>query len=129
MRNKSLVEIKKKYMEVPISDELDFLVRKALKDSGAYKKKENHTVKKLGIVAASVIVSIGVTTVGVNTNQALAATLSKIPILGSLIKVVTFREYNINESTYKADIKVPAIKGLENNKTLCGKHCKFLFKF
>ncbi|WP_264175020.1 hypothetical protein [Clostridium sp. CS001] len=36
MKNENLVEIKKRYMEVLIPDELDFLVRKALKDSGAY---------------------------------------------------------------------------------------------
>ncbi len=118
MENINLEELKKEYMGVSIPDELDFLVKKALKDSGIYKKKGNYTTKRLGITAASVILAIGITTVGVNTNQALAATLSKVPILGSIIKVVTFREYNINESTYKAEIEVPSVKGLENNEKL-----------
>ncbi|MBZ9685207.1 DUF3298 and DUF4163 domain-containing protein [Clostridium estertheticum] len=118
MKNKNIKELKKEYMEVPIPDELDFLVKKALKDSGAYKKKGNWATKGLGIAAAAVILAVGITTVGVNTNQAFASTLSKVPILGSLIKVVTFREYNVNENTYKADIKVPSVKGLDNNKAL-----------
>lgn len=118
MKNRNIEELKKEYMEVPIPDELDFLVKKALKDSGAYEKKGNSASKRLGIAAAILILAIGVTTIGVNTNQAFAATLSKVPIVGSLIKVVTFREYNINKGTYNADIKTPAIKGLDKNKAL-----------
>ena len=43
-----------------------------------------------------------------------AASLSNVPVVGSIVKILTFREYTVNEDSYNADIKVPSIQGLEN---------------
>ncbi|HBN85921.1 MAG TPA: anti-sigma factor, partial [Clostridiales bacterium] len=51
---------------------------------------------------------------GANSSMAFAAALSKIPVVGDIINVLTFREYRIDEKTYDSHIKVPEIKGLEN---------------
>ncbi|HBM75574.1 MAG TPA: anti-sigma factor, partial [Clostridiaceae bacterium] len=53
----------------------------------------------------------------INSSPAFALTLSKIPVVGNIVKVLTFREYNVDEGKYRADIKVPSIQGLKN-KTL-----------
>jgi len=42
--------------------------------------------------------------------------LEKVPIVGGIVKVLTFKEYTVNEDRFKADIKVPAIEGLENKE-------------
>ncbi|MBL4937292.1 DUF3298 domain-containing protein [Clostridium sp. YIM B02515] len=117
MSNKSLNQLKNEYIETPIPEELDFIVNKAFRDSGVYSKKEKNIIKRSGVIAASIAVSVGVLTIGVNSNPVFAATLSKIPVVGSVIKVLTFKEYTVNEDKYKADIKVPSIQGLKN-KTL-----------
>ena len=114
MSDKSLQQLKKEYIETPIPKELDFLVNKALRDSGIYNKKRKNIFKRGSIVAASIGISIAILTVGVNSSAVLAATLSKIPVVGSIVKVLTFREYTVNEEKYKANIKVPSIEGLEN---------------
>jgi hypothetical protein len=114
MSDKSLQQLKKEYIETPIPKELDFLVNKALRDSGIYNKKRKNIFKKGSIVAASIGISIAILTVGVNSSAVLATTLSKIPVVGSIVRVLTFREYTVNEDKYKANIRIPSIHGLEN---------------
>jgi hypothetical protein len=114
MKDKSLQQLKMEYMDVPIPRELDFVVKKALKDSGVNIINKKSKFKRIRIAAASIAATIAVITVGVNSSPAIALTLSKIPVVGSIVKVLTFKEYTINEDKYKADIKVPSIQGLEN---------------
>ncbi|MDX9872436.1 MAG: anti-sigma factor, partial [Clostridia bacterium] len=38
----------------------------------------------------------------------------KVPFMDGIVEVLTFREYILNEDTFNANIKVPAISGLEN---------------
>lgn len=114
MKDKSLHELKKKYMDVSIPMELDFVVKKALKDSGVNNMNRKSNFKRIRIAAASVVAAVAILGVGVNSNPAVASTLSKVPVVGSVVKVLTFREYTVNEDKYKADIKVPSIQGLGN---------------
>ena len=114
MKDKNLQKLKKEYNEIPIPDELDFVVRKAFRDSGVYNTKTKTIYKRLGSAVASLVIATGILAVGVNSSPTFADELSKIPIVNSIVKVLTFKEYNINEDTYKADIKVPSIEGLKN---------------
>lgn len=114
MKDKSLQQLKKEYMDVPIPRELDFVVKKALKDSGVNIMNKKSKFKRIRIAAASIAATITVIIVGVNSSPVIASTLSKIPVVGRIVKVLTFKEYTINEDKYKADIKVPSIQGLEN---------------
>ena len=112
-----LEKLKREYMNIPIPEELDFTVRKALKESEVNHMSRKSHMNGIRIAAASVAAAFTVLIVGANTSQVFAATLSKVPVVGSIVKVLTFREYAVNEGTFNADIKVPAIQGTEN-KTL-----------
>ena len=112
-----LEKLKREYMNIPIPEELDFTVRKALKESEVNHMSRKSHMNGIRIAAASVAAAFTVLIVGANTSQVFAATLSKVPVVGSIVKVLTFREYTVNEGTFNADIKVPAIQGTEN-KTL-----------
>ena len=112
-----LEKLKREYMNIPIPEELDFVVRKALKESEVNRMSKKSHMNGIRIAAASVAAAFTVLIVGANTSQVFAATLSKVPVVGSIVKVLTFREYAVNEGTFNADIKVPAIQGTEN-KTL-----------
>jgi hypothetical protein len=117
MKNKSLQQLKNDYMNVPVPMELDFIVKKALKDSGVNITNKNNKFKTIRRVAASIAATLAIIAIGVNGSPVIAETLSKVPVVGSIVKVLTFREYTVNEDKYKADIKVPSIEGMEN-KTL-----------
>ena len=116
--DKKLKQLKEDYMDIPIPDELDFKVKKAIKQGRkSMKAKDNKAkIRKGYIAAASVAAATVVLTVGVNVSPVLAKGLSDLPVLGGIIEVLTFREYKVDEKNYNADIKVPEIQGLENKE-------------
>lgn len=117
MKDLNLHHLKKEYMDVPIPAELDFVVKKALKENRINSINRNSNFKRIKISAASIVAAVAVLIAGVNSSPVIAATLSKIPVVGSIAKVLTFRVYSVNEDTFNANINVPALQGLEN-KTL-----------
>lgn len=108
--HEQLEQLKQKYKNVPIPNELDFVVKKALKQK---KKKHANIMKSLAAVGVAAILFI----TGINTSPAFAKALTEVPVVGSLVKVLTFTEFKVDDGTAKADIKVPAITNMEN-KTL-----------
>lgn len=116
MEDKKLHFLKKQYLETPIPQELDSIVNKAIKDGDKYKMRRNKILKSLSVAAAAVVVSVTMFTVGINSSQAFAATMVKVPIVGSIVKVLTFREFTLEEDRFNANIKVPSIEGLENEE-------------
>ena len=106
--DKKLKEIKKHYNEVPIPKELDFVVENALK-KGKKKKRKKVPQWLLGSAAAAMLF-----TAGLNVSPAMARSLADIPVVGSIIKVLTWTEYEVTEDTYDAKIKVPSIENLDN---------------
>lgn len=112
--DKKMEILKKEYMNVPIPSELDFVVRKALKDNEVNNSLRNNNFKRIRIAVASIAAAFVVLTVGVNTSPVFAAAMTKVPVVGSIVKVLTFKEFIVNEDTFNSNIKVPAVQGLEN---------------
>lgn len=44
-----------------------------------------------------------------NTSRTAAAAMQQIPVLGNFFRVVTIREYQVDEERYQADVKVPEV--------------------
>lgn len=63
-------------------------------------KKRNF--KGIKIAIASVAAVFVALTVGVNTSPVFAEALSKVPVVGSIVKVLTFREYTVKEDTFNS---------------------------
>lgn len=96
------------YNKIPIPNELDFVVNNALK------KRKIRRIRYQwisGVCAAALFFVIGI-----NVNVNIANAFSTIPGIDSIVKVLTFREYKVDEQTYNADIKVPIITNLENKE-------------
>jgi len=106
--DEKLKELEKQYNEVSIPKELDFVVENALKQ-GKKKRKKRAPQWLLGCAAAAMLF-----TAGLNVSPAMARTLSDIPVVGSVVKVLTWTEYKVADDTYDADIKVPSIENLDN---------------
>ncbi|WP_274365836.1 RsiV family protein [Paenibacillus thermotolerans] len=105
-----LEKLRDQYEQVPIPEQLDFVVRKALKQQG--ESRSLHKKYMAGAGAAAILLIAGL-----NTSPAFAHSLSEVPVVGSIVKVLTFREYKIDSGTASATIQVPAITNLDN-KTL-----------
>lgn len=125
MKNNNIDQLKNDYMNIVIPEELDFAVRKSLME-GKKKMNRQKYLKIAKTTAATAAVITAVFTVGINTSEALALTLSEIPVINKIVRVLTFREYKINEDTYNANIKTPAIEGLENKELESSLNEKYL---
>lgn len=125
MDDKKINQLKKEYMNIPIPAELEFKVKESLKEGKRAMNKKIYTRRLLSTVASAAVIAT-VFTVGINTNEAMAETLSEIPILGSIVKVLTFKEYNFNDNTYDVNIETPAITGLENKNLQNSLNDKYL---
>lgn len=108
--SEQLDHLKRKYKDIPIPKELDSIVKNAIKQGKKKRKRVNWTKKLIGAGAAAAILMIA----GINTSPAFAKAISNVPLVGSLVNVLTFTEFTVNEETAQANIKVPAITNMDN---------------
>ncbi|WDV44790.1 DUF3298 domain-containing protein [Clostridiaceae bacterium M8S5] len=111
------------YDNIKVPDKLDEVVHEALKKgkngrviSMNNKRKKNSVkgcAKTIGLTAASLIVALGIS---VNASAEVAQAVSKIPILSSIAKVITFREYNIDNEASKGSVKIPEVADVSNKE-------------
>lgn len=71
-------------------------------------KKNQTSIIKFAVAAAVAVVGIFI--ILPNTSGTIAHAMEQIPILGPLVKVVTFRDYEYEGERNMADIEVPEIK-------------------
>lgn len=106
--DKKLEKLKKAYKETPIPTELDELVQKAIKHHQKPKRRKSLRGKwMIGVAAAAIIFVLSI-----NTSQTFAESLSNIPVVGSIVEVLTIKEMHVDEDNYNANIKVPKVNHL-----------------
>ncbi len=67
--------------------------------------KRNRLIRYMGSAAAVFAILL----ILPNTSRTAAAAMQQIPVLGEFFKVVTIREYQVDEDRYQADVKVPEV--------------------
>ncbi|WP_456265979.1 MULTISPECIES: DUF3298 and DUF4163 domain-containing protein [unclassified Bacillus (in: firmicutes)] len=102
--DKYLEHLKEEYLEIPIPPEYDAMVERTLKRKN---KKPHFQQWTLGLVAAA---ALFVTTVNVSPQAARA--ISEVPVIGDLVKVVTFTEFKKSDQGTNIDLKTPHVSGL-----------------
>lgn len=109
-------EAKKEYEEIPIPDELEVRVRQAIDCSGRNRKKDDKVINmkkrnrwmKRGLVAAA---ALTITFTGaLNTSTAFAETVSQLPVLGAVARVLTFTSYEKEENDMKIAVTIPKLE-------------------
>src|SRR5690606_37775325 len=108
---KKLEQLRREYREIPIPQQLDEIVKEAVNPNTKHRNKRKGYVKWIASIAAVVVVTF---TLGVNLSSTLANALSEVPVVGDIVKVITFRTYELDEENFQADIKVPAITNLDD---------------
>lgn len=109
---KELQSLKKEYHKQQMSEEqfekLQQTIEKAkMADST---KRNNKNVVKFAVSAASlVVVFVAGFIILPNTSSTVAYAMEQIPVIGKLVKVVTFRNYEYESKRHMADIEVPEI--------------------
>lgn len=101
---------------IEIPAELEERVRKSI-EIGT-KKERVITMRTWMRRAATSAAVVAIGFVGsANLSPAFAKAMSDVPVLGGIVKVVSFRQFDFNEENYQANIEVPVIEGM-SNKTL-----------
>lgn len=111
-----LQPLKHKYLAQQMSDEhLQQLIQKMEEAKNMEMHQQNHT----GIwkITAAAAVLIGAFILLPNTSAAMANAMEQIPLIGQLVKVVTFRDYQYESDRNMADIEIPEIQPADNNST------------
>ncbi len=101
--------IKEKYINADIPADLESRISSTFKKM--QNSRRNSAIRKITAVAASFVLLL---TLSVNVNQDFAMTLSEIPILGQIVKVLSFKFDVLETESVHANIEAPVITGLEN---------------
>ena len=99
---------KKEYDNIKVPEEM----REKLEQSINRAKEEKKRMKKITLYKTfgSMAAVLTIVLILPNTSQTAAAAMQQIPLLGNLFKVVTVRDYQVNEERNNADVKVPQVE-------------------
>lgn len=102
---------KEEYDQIPVPQEARDRIEAGIMRARLEKKRSDHmkNMKRTGVTAAALVLTFGI---AVNASPVVAQAMDGIPVIGSIARVVTIRNYN--ESTdngMMADISVPQIDG------------------
>lgn len=111
MKDKRLEEMKQDYENIRIPKELRQRVETGIREAKEEKnmKKKSKVMVYVGRVAGGVAAAMLVITVMANSGAAIAHAMAKIPVIGAIAEVVTFREYESSENNMEANIKIPEV--------------------
>lgn len=109
MSKKGIEDLKKEYKEIRMSeaqvDAFKQSIEKAKKDNR--KRSSLRVWKNAGTIAAAVLITFIILP---NTSAGVAHAMSQIPLIGNVVKVVTFRDYQYDSGTQIADVNVPNLE-------------------
>nr|WP_294654769.1 anti-sigma-V factor rsiV [uncultured Anaerotignum sp.] len=102
---------KEEYDQIPVPQEARDRIEAGIMKARLEKKRSDRmkNMKRTGVTAAALVLTFGI---AVNASPVVAQAMDGIPVIGSIARVVTIRNYN--ESTNNgmmADISVPQIDG------------------
>lgn len=98
---------KKEYEDIKVPEEMKGRMEEAVERAKQQKRRVRKVQlwKNMGRVAAVLAVVL----VLPNTSQTAAAAMQQIPLIGEFFKVVTVREYMVDEERNYAEVKVPEL--------------------
>ena len=79
----------------------------ALKETNMKENKQKRSYRWLVGVAAALAVFVAIP----NVSPAAAAAMEEIPVLGAVVRVITFRDYQYDDGHNTADVQVPELGG------------------
>ncbi len=102
--NKKMETLKEEYTNIKMNEEQKKELMKTMER--AKMDKRGKTTNYKGILAAAAVAAFVVLP---NTSAGVAQAMANIPLLGNLVQVVTFRNYEYADEKHTADIEVPEV--------------------
>ena len=109
MRKKELEVLKENYMDVKMPEEqleqLKLTIEKGKRENRRERQKRAWT--RLTVSAAAVMAAIIILP---NTSPSVAYAMEKVPLLGGLVRLVTWRDYEYEDERHQAEVKVEKLE-------------------
>lgn len=118
MRN--LKDAKDIYDHIVVPEELEQRLQETLKNAPEPVKKPNNIIKFSGRAAAAAAALFLCFTIGLNTSQSFAMEMSRLPIIGTVAKVLTIRSYETKKDTTTTKVEVPEVQVETGDETVVG---------
>ena len=101
-------ELKREYESIPVPPQARARIMQGINQAKKEQKRGNYMkiMKSTGATAAAAMVMI---TVMANLNPTTASAMEKLPVIGSIAKVVTFRTFEDQKENFEANIQVPQV--------------------
>lgn len=98
------------YDHIVVPEELDARLRAALKSAPKPKRSSGNIVKFTRQAAAAAAALFLCFTIGLNTSESFAMEMSKLPVIGTVAKVLTIRSYETTHSNTTTTVTIPEVQ-------------------
>lgn len=100
-----LHSLQKEYLEPQMSEEQMNRLKMKMEDAKRENRRDRGKIRVKRAAATAAALVIAFVTLP-NTSPTIAYAMEQLPIVGQLVKVVTFRDYEYEDEKYKADVEV-----------------------
>ena len=101
--------LRAEYEEISVPEAARLRVQQGIRQAKAERSRRS-AVRWFRNTGTVMVASLAALMVVVNTSQAAAQTLEQIPVLGSITRVVTFRDYTDQKEHFEAKVEVPKVE-------------------
>lgn len=110
MNEYSMGDLKRAYDAIPVPMELEARVREAIR-RGKRERARAAALRALRTAMGTAVAALLVIAVLANASPAIADAMERIPVLGAITRVVTFRTYADERGNVSARVEVPEVEG------------------
>lgn len=117
---KELDSLKEKYMDVKMPEEQLDKLKLAIEKGKIDNRREQRKIARARFVAGAAA-GIAAFIILPNTSSSVAYAMERVPVLGNLVKLVTWRDYKYEDERHQADVevgKLELVKSDEENVAL-----------
>jgi len=104
-----LAELKRAYEETPVPEELHVMMETLC-------RRERPRARRWRLLAVAAACALVLFVVAINAMPAVAESLEGVPVLGPVVRVLTFASYRLEEQGVRARIDIAQITGLEHEE-------------
>lgn len=110
-----LEKAKKKYDETAIPEELSERIMCEIKKSDTKRRKKSAFIRGIRRMAAAAAAVVLVFTAALNTSVTFAEAAGRLPVIGAVARVLTFRSYEKESGGMKLSVEIPGIETISED--------------
>lgn len=103
-----LESLRKEYIEPRMSEEQLSRLKIKMEEAKRENRKDRNRTRVARLVASAAALVIAFIALP-NISPTIAYAMEKVPVIGQLVKIVTFRDYEYEDGQHRADVEIPEL--------------------